>query len=174
MNITSVRLDRLPSALGVLAAVLILAMATTSAASAGGTVVYRDNESYPVYQPGYNACSPIADDIVAFSGTVHEVTQVTQDGSGTFHLLFSYDPEGLKGVDLATGAAYVAVGASSISGSWTTAPYSQHILTQVFRSVLVSQSATPNLLSLTTVHMNFAADGQLVSQVLEFKTECLA
>ena len=175
MNATSTPSHRLPHTLVAVAVALTLLIATTNGAYA--TLVDRYNESYPMpVQVGQNPCNPTNPyDLIAISGTVHELIQLTQDSNGTFHALSSYDPNGLKGIDLMTGAVYVAVGASNTSSSYTTLPYTTHTLTQVFNSVLVSTGAAPNVLLLTTAHLTFDADGQLVTDVYEVTAEgCLA
>jgi hypothetical protein len=143
-----------------LTAALWLVPATSSAA-------VLQNLRVPLNQLVLNPCTG---DTIDFTGTIHLVAAMTQDGSGGFHIHFDDNVSGVTGVGSPSGISYHGVG-----GGWSELngrppfPF-EATSTSVFG--LISVGSSPNFFVTATFHITVLADGTITAQVTRISITC--
>lgn len=168
MNRTSSLSRRLLHTLVIVAVALTMQLGTTGAARA--QTIDQENYTTVVDEYGFApACVQDAAPFLHLTGTMHYTVHYVQDAQGTFHFTSTVNYQEVKAVpavlggtgfvDLTTGPTWVATSTFSATSSTTWPPDSPVTLTQIGRSVLVSQGAEPNLLMTFTSHLTINANG---------------
>lgn len=113
--------------------------------------------------------NPCTGEQVGLSGTLLLINHTTLDDSGGVHSVFILVPQQVRGVSLATGSQYKAVGGDRVIFNSNGATDFTH--TDEF--ILVSQGGTDNLLILITEHITLNAKGVLTAEVSNFEIKCV-
>jgi hypothetical protein len=124
------------------------------------------NQQLPVNFQAFNPCNG---ETVSLSGVAHIVSRFTEDASGGFHIGFHID-EHATGTGLITGARYQFTWASDLATSSQTPAPSEFTFTQ--QQNVIGQGNVPNFLLHTTFHTTVNAQGQTITTVDNFWTEC--
>jgi hypothetical protein len=107
---------------------------------------------------------------IHFTGDLHVLLHFTATGSGNFSSKFHFQPQGVSGVGLVTGAKYEATGVSqdeySVNGPF---PYEETYINN-FR--LIGQGPDNNLLIHENLHITVNANGYLTVFHDNFSAEC--
>jgi hypothetical protein len=105
---------------------------------------------------------------VFFSGTLHGVAVTTIDDTGTFHTVLHFEPQGIQGEGLTTGANYQWTGA-------TQATYNGLVgyeNTFINNYRLIGEGTNNNLLIHQTFHATVQPDGEVTVFVDDYSVEC--
>jgi hypothetical protein len=107
---------------------------------------------------------------IHFTGDLHVLLHFTATGSGNFSSKYHFQPQGVSGVGLVTGAKYQATGVSqdeySVNGPF---PYEETYINN-FR--LIGQGPDNNLLIHENLHITVNANGYLTVFHDNFSAEC--
>ncbi|EWS99771.1 hypothetical protein N865_20900 [Intrasporangium oryzae NRRL B-24470] len=154
MNTTRRVSHRLLHSLGIIAVALTMLVGGTGAAAA--QIIDQQNDTFPLDEYGFAPlCVQSTAPFLHLTGTMHYMVNYVQDTEGTFHFTSTVNLQGVKAVpavlvgtefvDLTTGPTWVSTSAFSATSSNTWPLGSPVTLTQISRSVLVSQGPEPNL-----------------------------
>ena len=161
------RINRLALILTVLLALLAaLVQAAPAAAQADG---YTTSAKEPISLWVYVSCANGgAGEVVMLSGTLHTVFHVTYDGAGGFHYTSHFNPQGVTGVGLTTGARYQGTGVTQYQGTSKVG----YETTYVDNFRVIGQGPGNNFMVHENAHIRAAADGTITSYHDNFSTEC--
>jgi hypothetical protein len=143
--------------------VMLLTAAGTLAQSTPMTTSYDINVANQVT---VNTCS--AGEPVSLNGTVHIESTATTDSSGVNSFTVTAT-NNLSGIGQTTSASYVAADSDQYSSN-TSDPSAD--LTVELKSDLKSQSATPSLTLVQSLHLVVDASGNISAQVVSNSTSC--
>jgi hypothetical protein len=123
------------------------------------------------YSEPYTAAfaNPCDKEIILFTGTLHYVLNVTQDGSQGFHIVVSIGMADMKGVD-ERGNGYVLTDAGHMAFH-VAGDYAVSAVSDGFSSVVVSQGAAPNFSLRGRLHLTYA-NGDYRAAVEDLTPEC--
>jgi hypothetical protein len=136
--------------------------------SASASPVFQENFRITETDIGMDPCSGFQP--VAVTETLHFVLLVNADNAGGFHVNGVVNIENGTGLNLVTGATYVAGGANATS--FNVKPPFPQVITNEATSVLVSQAGAPNLLAKTLIHFTVNANGSVTAAVARFEISC--
>jgi hypothetical protein len=105
---------------------------------------------------------------VHLTGALHDMTHVTIDNTGGFHIMTLSQPMGVKGVGLTTGDNYQGTGAQveSFNGSVG------ETYTLVYNFRIIGQGKGNNFILHETRHATVNANGEATSQVDNLTSDC--
>jgi hypothetical protein len=136
--------------------------------NAAASPVVRQNFDITFTQVANDPCANYQP--VAVTETLHFVLLVNSDNAGGFHVDSVVSVKNGTGVNLVTGATYVAGGANATAFE-VKPPYPQ-VITNEATGVLVSTGSTPNLYTKILIHDTINADGTLTASVFEIQFSC--
>jgi len=112
-----------------------------------------------------------AGDIVVLSGTLHDVFHITVDSRGGLHLTTHDNPQGVRGVGLASGTRYRGTGVtrSGINVGRVGSPFT---LTFVNNFRIIGQGPGNNFLVHDNFHVTVNANGAVTALVDNFTIDC--
>ena len=165
----------IPNRVRVLVVVSALALAAgllTLALLAKPTQAQAQHETFRAQMPfemgGFNPCTG---ETYYLEGTVHLVTQVTQDANGNFHFTSHQVVEG-QGVG-ASGAKYVVHDSFNTTINFTleaAQTFTQEFIFKVIRQG--SDTPEDDYTVKYLIHFTVTANGELTSEVGRFEIEC--
>ena len=103
------------------------------------------------------------------SGDLHIVSHITRDAGGGYHLDDHYQPQGISGVGMTSGARYQATGVTRSSENCRALPYN-YTLVNNFR--IIGQGTGNNYLLHETFHLTVNANGELTASADNFGVDC--
>ena len=106
---------------------------------------------------------------VHLSGDLHTVIHVTRDAHDTYHIEQHYQPQGISGVGMTSGAQYQATGITRSSENVVGMPYN-YTLVNNFR--IIGQGAGNNFLLHETFHITVNANGELTAVADNYSVDC--
>ena len=106
---------------------------------------------------------PKTGDTVHLSGSLHIVIDATGDSAGGSHITEHFQPQGVSGVDLTTGAKYQGTGLTKAQAI-VTASGANH-LTVINNFKIIGQGPDNNYTVHTTLHLVTNANGDLTATV---------
>jgi hypothetical protein len=138
--------------------------------SAAGTVT--TNTIIPISFTTFVPCANGgAGEYVALSGYLHEVLSVTLDRSGGVHLTESYNPQGVTGTGLTTGAKYQGAGITRPITNITAPGGYTDTFEDIFR--IIGQGSGNNLLVHENFHITVNPDGTVTTFHDTFSVTCV-
>jgi hypothetical protein len=141
---------------------LLLGMAGLLPASASATT---QSSTFPV---DIFVNIPCTGDTVELTGDLHEVFTVTINSSGGYHVKDQFNPQGLSGVDLMTGAKYQGTGVTN--NEFNANVGVQQLFINNFR--IIGQGQAANYLVHENEHLTVDANGNVTSFHDNFSVEC--
>lgn len=105
---------------------------------------------------------------VFFSGTLHGVSVTTIDDTGVFHTELHFQPQGIGGEGLTTGASYQWTGATQASFNGQVG----YENTFISNYRLIGAGTNNNLLIHQTFHATVQPDGEVTIVVDDYTVEC--
>ncbi|HKZ86269.1 MAG TPA: hypothetical protein VJ793_21765 [Anaerolineae bacterium] len=115
--------------------------------------------------PGAEACG----EDIHLSGPVKALFHVTLDPSGGFHSVTVFNPQGVTGVGLTSGATYQGTGETSFFSNGRALP-SQFTFENNFK--IIGHGPANNLLVHETFHVTVNPDGTVTAFVNNFSSKC--
>lgn len=103
------------------------------------------------------------------TGNLHIQSHVTIDPNGVFHYEDHYQPQGISGKGLVSGARYQATGVTRSSGKFGGIPYTY---TYVNNFRMIGQGPGNNYLVHENVHITINANGELTAEVDNWSVDC--
>jgi hypothetical protein len=136
--------------------------------NASASPVFRENFRITETDLGMDPCAGFQP--VAVTETLHFVLLVNADNAGGFHVNGVVNIENGTGINLVTGATYVAGGANATS--FNVKPPFPQVTTNEATAVLVSQGHAPNMLAKTLIHFTVNANGTVTASIFRFEISC--
>lgn len=130
-----------------------------------------DNESVPTTLFVFVPCAAGgAGELIEVSGNLHIVFSITVNRN-SFHVKEHFQPQGISGFGLTTGAKYQATGVTQddFRGSFINGSFQS---TSVNNFRMIGQGPGNNFAIHETVHVTFNANGILTSSVDNFSVTC--
>jgi hypothetical protein len=118
----------------------------------------------------FEAVEAICGDEVHISGDVLGTFVLTETPNGGATLITKFNPQGVTGVSLVTGALYRAVGVTTFMTVFAPGVTSD---TYVNRFFLIGTGGAPKSLFSETVHVTIHADGTVSASVDKFSNTCV-
>ena len=106
---------------------------------------------------------PKTGDVVHLSGPLHIVLEETVDSSGGVHIKEHFQPQGVSGVDLTTGAKYQATGGTQVQDIVTSNGATKFDLVNNFK--IIGQGPDNNFTVHENLHFQVNANGDLTATV---------
>jgi hypothetical protein len=105
---------------------------------------------------------------IELTGDLHKVSDVTMNSAGGFHVKTQFNPQGVTGVDLTTGATYQGTGVTN--NEFNINVGQQILFINNFR--IIGEGRVANLLIHEVEHTTINANGELTSFHDNVSTEC--
>ena len=109
-----------------------------------------------------------AGEFVQMSGSLHVLFVTTTDNQGGFHSEFHFQPQGISGTGLTTGAKYQATGETQ--GTFNGKIGSETTFINNFK--IIGQGPGNNFMNHETFHVTVNPDGTLTAFVDNFSVTC--
>lgn len=109
-----------------------------------------------------------AGELVAISGTLHEVFRTTTDSAGGFHVTQQFNQAGVSGTGQVTGTKYQITGGNVLEFNGKAG--GESTLVNNFR--VVAQGGHNNFVLHQTSHVTVNANGTVTAEHLSFQSEC--
>lgn len=106
-------------------------------------------------------------EVLELDGDLHELTHLTLDGNGGFHLVVHANPQDIHGAGLSTGSQYRGTGASRFEVNGRVGVE----ITSTNNFQLIGQGRTMDLRAHEDVHLTVHADGTISSFHDHFRIE---
>ncbi len=106
---------------------------------------------------------------VYLSGDLHIVSHITIDAGGGDHLEDHYQPQGISGVGMTSGARYQATGVTRYGENFRALPYNYTFVNN-FR--IIGEGPGNNYLLHETFHITVNANGELTASADNFGVDC--
>jgi hypothetical protein len=150
---------------------LVLVGATlATAVSVALAAATSATESVKVPLDGYVITNPCSGELVALSGTLHEVFHSTTDAQGGERFVVQSGQQEVTGLGLTSGTTYQATGVTRDDLNVTAGEAVEGTFINTFR--LISRGDADNsFVSDATIHFTFA-NGELRAEVVNVSTEC--
>jgi hypothetical protein len=145
---------------GALLGVVVAALAVTASAGA-----QAENIVIP-----FNDVVDVCGDDVQLSGNVLGTFVFTENGNGGLTIVTKFNPQGLTGTSLSTGARYHGVGVTKFTTVLAPGVTSD---TYVNRFFIIGEAGAPNSLFSETAHITVFADGRVTASVDKASEVCL-
>jgi len=107
-------------------------------------------------------------EVILMSGNLHILINVTTDAAGGFHVKQHFQPQGLTGTGLVTGAKYQGTGVTQSSQNMTAGQ--TYTFINNFR--MIGQGKGNNLLVHQNFHQTINANGEVTSLHNNSSVEC--
>jgi hypothetical protein len=147
--------------------IMVALFGPTSASAAAET--YTDNVRIPYEFYVYVPCAAGgAGEDVYLSGTLHMLFHTTLDNSGGYHSKYHFQPQGITGTGLVTGAKYQATGVTQGMDNGKVGFES----TFVNNFKIIGQGPGNNFLIHENFHITVNANGEVTAYVDNFSVEC--
>jgi hypothetical protein len=115
-----------------------------------------------------NFVAPGCDEPILLTGTLEAVLTTTPNGSGGFLVSFHFNPQGVTGLGLTSGAIYHGTGVTredtTVNGATT--------VTFVNNFKIIGTGTTPNLLIMDVIHTTVDANGDITAVVDQESLMC--
>jgi hypothetical protein len=144
------------------AAMAAVAAALAFIASAGAQA---QNIVFP-----FESVEAVCGDQVHVSGNVLGTFVVTEKPNGGTTLISKFNPQGVKGVSLITGALYRAGGVTTSMTTFAPGVTSDTFINRFF---LIGTGGTPKSLFSETIHVTMLANGTVTASVDKFSNVCV-
>lgn len=108
-------------------------------------------------------------ELIDVSGPLHIVSQLTVTPSGNFSDYFHFQPQGISGVGLTTGAKYQATGITQQRDNFNGLPFSSTLINNFY---MIGQGPGNNFKVHETFHFTVDANGVLTAFVDNFSITC--
>lgn len=152
----------------VAAATLALALAPPVASQAA--VVTNVQEPIDTFL-GIPCANGGAGEVVHVTGTLHSLSSITMDGRGGIHGTDHFQPQGVSGVGLTTGATYRATWLLSGTFNFDLDDAPEE-LTAFNDLRLIGQGRADNYLVHSVLHLTINANGVVTVDSFKFSAEC--
>ncbi|HZM25136.1 MAG TPA: hypothetical protein VFC02_25525 [Anaerolineales bacterium] len=149
-------------------ALVLIASLSVAQASAKATTV-TDNVRIPTDIFVFVPCAAGgAGEFVQLSGTLHVLFVTTLDSRGGFHSKFHFQPQGVSGTGLTTGAKYQATGVTQ--GTFNGRVGFEQTFVNNFR--IIGQGPGNNFMIHENFHITVNANGEVTAFVDNFSVKC--
>ena len=149
-------------------ALVLIASLSVAQASAKATTV-TDNVRIPTDIFVFVPCAAGgAGEFVQLSGTLHVLFVTTLDSRGGFHSKFHFQPQGVSGTGLTTGAKYQATGVTQ--GTFNGRVGYEQTFVNNFR--IIGQGPGNNFMIHENFHITVNANGEVTAFVDNFSVKC--
>jgi len=149
-------------------ALVLIASLSVAQASAKATTV-TDNVRIPTDLFVFVPCAAGgAGEFVQLSGTLHVLFVTTLDSRGGFHSKFHFQPQGVSGTGLTTGAKYQATGVTQ--GTFNGRVGFEQTFVNNFR--IIGQGPGNNFMIHENFHITVNANGEVTAFVDNFSVKC--
>ena len=147
---------------------VLMTVLTVAPASARATTI-TDNVQISIDIVAFVPCVAGGDgEYVFFSGTLHGVSVTTIDDTGVFHTQLHFQPQGISGDGLTTGANYQWTGATQASFNGQVG----YENTFINNYRVIGEGPNNNLLIHQTFHATAQPDGEVTIVVDDYSVEC--
>ncbi len=149
-------------------ALVLIASLSVAQASAKATTV-TDNVRIPTDIFVFVPCAAGgAGEFVQLSGTLHVLFVTTIDSRGGFHSKYHFQPQGVSGTGLTTGAKYQATGVTQ--GTFNGRVGFEQTFVNNFR--IIGQGPGNNFMIHENFHITVNANGEVTAFVDNFSVKC--
>jgi len=149
-------------------ALVLIASLSVAQASAKATTV-TDNVRIPTDIFVFVPCAAGgAGEFVQLSGTLHVLFVTTIDSRGGFHSKYHFQPQGVSGTGLTTGAKYQATGVTQ--GTFNGRVGFEETFVNNFR--IIGQGPGNNFMIHENFHITVNANGEVTAFVDNFSVKC--
>jgi hypothetical protein len=149
-----------------LAMVTMLAWVNPPLARAEVTVNEKQNfDGFTVFIPC--AAGGAGEDVV-FTGDLHVLMALTDNGAGGFHVKYHFQPQGLSGIGLVTGLKYQATGETQETFNVNAGQQD----TYVNNFKIIGQGPGNNFLVHETFHFTINANGDVTASFDNLSIDC--
>ena len=154
-----------------IASALVMALGLLGAAhvppAMGQATTFTESVRIPIEFVEPNPC---AGEGVAITGDLHFLFHITVDPNAGTHVEVHFNPQGVMGTGLVTGATYQGTGATHDSVNINGPPPSE--FTSVNNFLLIGRGPNNNLLVHSTTHVTINANGKVTAVVENARVEC--
>ncbi len=148
---------------------LVLMTVLTVAPASAQATTYTDNTQISIDIVAFVPCAADGDgEYVFFSGILNRVSVTTIDNTGSFHTQLDFQPQGIRGEGLTTGASYQWTGATQASFNGQVG----YENTFINNYRLIGEGTNNNLLIHQTFHATVQPDGEVTIVVDDYSVEC--
>jgi hypothetical protein len=138
---------------------------TAAVAPVASAETATSNISVP-YDAVLNGCT----EPIQFTGELHILFHSTLSSSGNYHVKFHFQPQGVQGTGLRTGAKYQATGVTQVEYNFNgPLPFTESYINN-FR--LIGQGPDNNLLVHENFHITINSNGDVTAVHDNFSVEC--
>lgn len=149
----------------VLALVIAVSVAQVEAKATTVTTNYKTDLNMLVFVP---CAAAGAGEYVQLSGSIHILFVTTIDSKGGFHSTYHFQPQGVSGTGLTTGAKYQATGVTQ--GTFNGKVGVSESFVNNFR--IIGQGGAGKFLVHENIHVTVNANGEVTAFVDNFKVTC--
>ncbi len=110
-----------------------------------------------------------AGEVIDVSGPLHVLQSLTISSSGNFSDVFHFQPQGISGVGLTTGAKYQATRITQFKDHFNNLPFSSSFINNFY---MIGQGPGNNFKVHETFHFTVNANGDLTAFVDNFFVTC--
>jgi len=147
---------------------VLMTVRTVAPASAQATTTTNNIQS-SIDIVAFVPCAAGGDgEYVFFSGTLHGVSVTTIDDTGSFHTQLHFQPQGIRGEGLTTGANYQWTGATQASFNGQIG----YENTFINNYRVIGEGPNNNFLIHQTFHATVQPDGEVTTFVDDYSVEC--
>ena len=147
----------------------VLMMVLTVAPASAQATTFTNNFQTSIDIVAFVPCSAGGNgETVFFSGTLHGLSVTTIDDTGVFHTELHFQPQGIRGEGLTTGASYQWTGATQASFNGQVG----YENTFISNYRLIGEGTNNNLLIHQTFHATVQPDGEVTIVVDDYTIEC--
>ncbi len=148
---------------------LVLMTVLTVAPASAQATTFTNNIQTSIDIVAFVPCAAGGDgEYVFFSGTLHGVSVTTIDDTGDFHTQLHFQPQGIHGDGLTTGANYQWTGATQATFNGQVG----YENTFINNYRLIGEGPDNNLLIHQTFHTTVQPDGEVTIVVDDYSVEC--
>ena len=152
-----------------LAVILVSIAALTAVQASAQAITFRDNVRVPFETVVFVPCAAGgAGEEVFLSGSIHLMFLTTIDARGGFHSKFHFQPQGVSGYGLTTGARYQGTGVTQ--GHFNGKVGVQDTFVNNFR--IIGQGPGNNFMIHQNVHVTINANGEVTALVDNSRVTC--
>lgn len=149
-------------------ALILIASMSVSPVLAQATT-FTDNVKVPIDIFVFVPCAAGgAGEFVVLSGTLHMLFRTTIDSRGGFHSKFHFQPQGVSGTGLTTGAKYQATGVTQGTDNGKVG----FVSTFVNNFRVIGQGPGNNFMIHENFHITVNANGEVTAFVDNFRVTC--
>lgn len=136
-----------------------------------GSMSFTSSAVFPINIGVFIPCALNgAGEVVLLSGDLHALFHFTDDGSGGFHVMSEFNPQGVSGTGLTSGDKYQGTGVTRFDFNAHALPFETTFINN-FR--IIGEGSGNNLLIHATFHITVNANGEVTAVVTNFSAECV-